>query len=284
MAEARPLAACPGGGSWSVEGIVPPAGPGCARWPEELRLLNLASGELVRGRCRATNLCGYCARVAAVETCEVLWLDACEQGSPGLWLLLTTAEPVWDGERWKRSMEHVTRAVRRRWSGFEYASLVEFTTGYGPRSGGLRRPHLNVFVRGVPVEDADELHEVVADVWCPRMDAASEQQRVYRVREDRGGMRGLTRYLSLHFQKESQAPPIGWRGQRFRATRGYFLRSRAELRCEARRALRLRRLIRELGDADLAELRATAAEGEAWALRWVNPSTVGELRPAVRNA
>jgi hypothetical protein len=94
-----------------------------------------------------------------------------------------------------------------------------------------------VFVRGVPVEDEAELQRVVEAVWCPRMAATSRQQRVYRVTEDRGGMRGLTRYVGLHFQKESQQPEHGWRGHRFRASWGYFARRRSVLREEARAAL-----------------------------------------------
>jgi hypothetical protein len=49
----------------------------CGRWPEHLRLANHSTGELVRGRCRATNLCSYCQRLYVVET-VVLTLDALE--------------------------------------------------------------------------------------------------------------------------------------------------------------------------------------------------------------
>lgn len=233
----------PEGGALGLhEGIDDPAAGGCQRWPEQLRLLNATTGELVRGRCRSTNLCSYCAKLAAIETTEMLWLDALEQGSPSLWVLLTTSVPEWDGERWRRAFGQVVKAVKRRWPHFEYACLIEFTTGYGPRSGGRRRPHANVFVRGVPVEDEAELQRVVAAVWCPRMAAAEKQQRVYRVTEDRGGMRGLTRYVGLHFQKESQQPEHGWRGHRFRASWGYFARRRSLLREEARESLRADRL------------------------------------------
>jgi hypothetical protein len=221
---------------------------GCPRWPEHLRLLNERTGLLVPGRCRSTNLCDYCAKLAAVENTEMLWLDALEQGSPTLWLLLTTNVAVWDGERWMRSMEQLSTAVRRRWPEFEYACLIEFTTGYGRRAEGLRRPHGNLFVRGVPVEEREELQQVVAAVWVPRMverwdrstayaRKAFELQQVYSVSEDKGGMRGLTRYVGLHFQKSSQSPEHGWRGQRFRASRGYFVRARTQLREEAKRSL-----------------------------------------------
>jgi hypothetical protein len=217
------------------------------------------------GRCRSTNLCEYCARIAAVETTEMLWIDAMEQGSPTLWLLLTTSVPVWDGDRWKGSIEQVTRSVRKRWPEFEMATLIEFTTGYGPRSGGVRRAHGNCFVRGVPTEDADELQERVGRVWCPRMEARPEQQRVYLVDEDKGGMRGLTRYVAMHFLKADQAPPKGWRGQRFRATAGYFNRPRWELRRDARESLRVSRTLHRLLQAgrDVDELDAELARQRA---------------------
>jgi hypothetical protein len=138
-------------------------------------------------------------------------------------------------------MDNVTQACRRRWPAFQYAALVEFTTGYGPRSGGVRRPHFNNFVRGVPVDEEATFQSIVAETWCRKIDALPSLQNVYRVDEDRGGMRGLTRYVAHHFQKESQAPPRGWRGQRFRASRGYFLRSRCELRALARDSLQVGR-------------------------------------------
>lgn len=263
-------------GPCSVEGIDDPdlrPESACPRWPEDYRLLNRSSGELHLGSCKATNLCPRCARYYAVETCEMLWLDALAQGSPSLWEVFTTSRPQWDGERWRRSMAQVFRAVRRRWPAAEYAALVEFTTGYGPRSGGMRRPHLNVFWRGVPVEDESELWRVTSGVWCARMTALPRLQWVARVSEDRGGMRGLTRYVSLHFLKESQAPPAGWRGQRFRASRGYFVRPRSELRQEAGRALRLKRLIRVLGDEGLALLELEEREAQDWSLVHVRPVT-----------
>jgi hypothetical protein len=129
----------------------------------------------------------------------------------------------------------------------------------------------------VPTEDERPLWEVASSVWCARIDAARAQQRVYRVLEDKGGMRGLTRYVGLHFQKESQAPPKGWKGQRFRASRGYFVRPRTELREEARRALKLKRLMHRGFDADTAALELAAAEQTKWELRRLNPSTLRAL-------
>jgi hypothetical protein len=152
---------------------------------------------------------------------------------------------VWDGDRWRRSLDKLSQAIRNRWPEFQYACLIEFTTGHAERSGGHRRPHGNLFVRGVSVDDREELQALVASVWVPRMiehwdrseryaASAFRQQRVDVVHE----MRGLTRYVALHFLKESQAPPKGWRGQRFRASQGYFAESRAVVREQARESLR----------------------------------------------
>src|SRR5579875_2123725 len=206
--------------------------PGCPRWPEHLRLLS-SDGEIVRGRCGSTNQCGYCARLAAVENSELL-----------------------------------VRALRRRWPDCEYAALVEFTTGYGPRSGGLRRPHWNLLLKGIPAEDVEAVREVVVAVWCARENAEPRAQHVGRI-SDAGG---LMRYIALHFLKESQAPPPGWRGHRFLKSRGYLSRPTSLAREQARDALRLKReLWRARGqglEGSAAERRAQEAVERAKALTW----------------
>ena len=68
------------------------------------------------------------------------------------------------------------------------------------------------------------------------------------------------RYLALHFQKSDQGPPLGWRGHRFRTTRGYLDRPMAQAREEARASLRWRR---ELWRATNAGLSGEAAEEAA---------------------
>lgn len=251
------------------EGISDP-GSACGRWPEHFRLLNESSGELVRGRCRATNLCLYCARLFAVETSELLALDAMEGSAPALWLVLTTRSANPSPKAFYRAREQVWKAVKRRWPDAEYAAIVEFTTGYGPRSGGVRRPHWNVLVKGVPREACAELAEIVRRVWCARVSARPEAQFVGEVSE----VGGLMRYIALHFLKEAQAPPVGWRGHRFVASRGYFSRPRSELRPEARRSLQVKRLIWKGLDAELAELEVAVRELDVWRLLTVNPSSI----------
>lgn len=242
---------------------------GCPRWPEHQWLLNHSTGELVRGRCRATNLCDYCAKLAAVENAELLALDALEY-APTLWVVLTTRTPTTDAKRFYRSREQVWKSVRHRWPEAEYAFLVEFTTGYGSASGGHRRPHWNLLVKGVPTEALDEFRRVVVERWCAREDAEPWAQYVGTV-EDAGG---LMRYLALHFQKESQSPPKGWRGHRFRTSSGYLVRPASALRTEAKRSLRLKRLMWKGLSAPEAEGTLELREREEWSLQYVNPSTV----------
>jgi hypothetical protein len=211
---------------------------GCGRWPETMRLVS-SDGVVRRGRCRAVNLCSYCAKLAAIENAEMLSLDAVENGAPEVWACLTTrsADPV--PKTFYRAREKVRKALRRRWPDCQDSTLVEFTTGYGPLSGGLRRPHWNALFKGIPVGDLEQAREVVARVWCGQVDAEPSRQHVGAV-SDAGG---LMRYLALHFQKESQAPPKGWRGHRFTSSRGYFPDGAQAARERAKASLRLGRAV-----------------------------------------
>lgn len=218
---------------------------GCKRWPEHLRLLNHSTGELVRGRCRATNRCDYCARLFAVETSELLMLDACED-SPALYAVLTARELLTRRDTYDH-LRTLRRAAQRRWPNARWAVIVEFQ-----RRGAL---HLNLLVKGVPVEDAEALHAVLSARWCARVDAEPHAQFVGAVSD--GG--GLVRYIALHFLKPGQAPPLGWRGHRVSYSRDYLVRPAAAMRQEARAALRVKRLIHAGRSAEDAALEVAAA-------------------------
>lgn len=216
---------------------------GCPRWPEGLWLLS-THGERVPGRCKATNQCDYCARLAAVENSEMLALDAMEGDAPQVWAVLTTRTATDDMTRFYDARELVMRALRRQFPRARYACLLEFTTGYGPRSGGLRRPHWNLLLKGIPAAAARRARQIVVRTWCRNVDAAPSGQYVGAIAE----VGGLMRYIALHFQKESQAPPAGFRGQRFNCSRDYFTgRTRAEAREDARLALSEKRALWKLG-------------------------------------
>jgi hypothetical protein len=240
------------------EGIPDPLSSGCKRWPEKLRLLNHSTGELVPGRCRATNLCPYCARLFAVETSEMLALDAVED-APSLYLVLTAREHLTRRDC-TGHLQQLRRSLRKRWPDVRWATTVEFQ-----RRGAL---HLNLLVKGVPVGDLGELHEAAVAIWCARVDALPSGQWSGAIDQ----ALGVVRYVSLHFLKSSQAPVIGWKGHRYSSTRDYLVRPAAVMREEARRSLRLKRLIHRGLDAETAELELSAADLVTWELCHVSPS------------
>lgn len=258
------------------EGISPPA-PGCARWPEHMRLLNETTGELVRGRCGATNLCRYCQTLYVVETLEMLTLDALEH-APELWLVLTAREHLTRPETY-RHLEHLRRHLRRSWPDVEWFVQVEFQ-----RRGAL---HLNLLLKGVPKGDLDELREAAVTLWCKRVDALPVAQWAGEVHDGGGALRYLQKTLS-HGLKQEQAPPLGWRGHRTSQTRGYLVRPASVMRQEARAVLREKRAIRRAIAAtdDPQRVEALVAddlavqEASTWSLRDVTRSLTAATRSA----
>jgi hypothetical protein len=239
------------------------------------------------------NLCGPCARLASVETSEALAIDAMENAPPAVWVVLTTRTAESKPAPFYEARWAVMRAIKRRWPDAEYAALVEFTTGYGPRSGGRRRPHWNLLLKHVPADSVDELREVVVRVWCSRVDAKPGGQFVGQVAE----VGGLMRYLALHFQKQSQAPPLGWRGHRFMHSRGYFPAGIEDVRSRAREQLRrrreywkLERLVDEWGEPlllpyeieEMAEANHAANAALSWELVQVEPLAAAPRADVVR--
>jgi hypothetical protein len=214
------------------------------------------------GRCKSTNLCPYCQRLYVVETVEMLTLDALEH-APSLWFVLTAREHL-TRAACRRHLDMLLRSARRRWSSIEWFVQVEFQ-----RRGAL---HLNLLIKGVPVEHRELLHEHLVRLWCRRVDAEPVGQWSGAV-EDAGG---VVRYLSkmlAHGLKAEQAPPIGWKGHRTSQTRGYLVRSAAVMRRQARESLRLKRelwkAIEAGADAHDAELQAQEALRVAAASVWV---------------
>jgi len=228
-----------------------------------MRLLNTATGELRPGRCRATNLCRYCQKLYVVETVEMLTLDATEH-APGLWVVLTAREHLTRKEC-RRHLEALRKVARKVWPDVEWFVQVEFQ-----RRGAL---HLNLLVKGVPVTDVERFRSVLVTRWCSRVDAEPVGQWAGVVEDGVGCVRYLSKMLA-HGLKVEQSPPIGWKGHRTSQTRGYLVRPASVMRQEAKRSLRVKRLIHRGYDAQAAELELTMAESVKWEMRLVNPSTV----------
>jgi hypothetical protein len=171
----------------------------------------------------------------------MLALDATEGGrAPALWMVLTTRSTDPDPTSFYDSRRQLQRAIRRRLGDdVEFAWIIEFTTGYGPNAAGGRRPHWNCLMKGCGSDEQTRalVDDAIREVWCKREDAEPWAQFVGEVQE----VGGLMRYLSLHFLKESQAPPAGWSGHRFTATRGYLWTDTPSARDAARRSLREKR-------------------------------------------
>lgn len=233
-----------------------------------MRLRNATTGDLVTGRCKSTNLCDPCARIAAVENSEMLALDALEGVAPSIWAVLTTRTATDDPAPFYNARRLVLRALKRRWPDVEYACLVEFTTGYGTNSGGERRPHWNLMLKGIPLPDLEDAAAVIRRLWCSHVDAVPAAQHVGSIAE----AGGLMRYLALHFQKSDQAPPLGWRGHRFIKSRGYLWLPTPLAREAARAALAEKRAVRRAEkqgyDGEAAEAVAAADLALAAATTW----------------
>lgn len=198
----------------------------------------LPDGRVVPARCGAPNKCAYCAYQVTVENSVVVHLDAERHGHPKVGMTLTTAKETTPPPVFRKDVEVVFRAVRRRAPACEYLGLVEFSTGRGARSGGVRRPHQHLLLKGVLPSQAEQLEDVVRDVWKARTGADRIEFRELR------SPAGATAYLIHHHRKREQAPPEGWKGKRMRPSRGYYGEPVAALRVEAKELLRSRRLRR----------------------------------------
>jgi hypothetical protein len=133
-------------------------------------------------------------------------------------LLVTTTRTVTlDMSAFRDARRALVRALRRL-GRVEYSATVEYTGGYAERSGGERRPHWNWMLKGLGDELVGEAREMAIGAWCRFVDAEPVGQYAELIRD----VGGLMPYLQGHFVKASQSPPIGFQGQRFNCSRGYF--------------------------------------------------------------
>ena len=229
----------------------PRAGVACPRWPESLWLLNITTGELIQGRCKATNLCRYCQKYFVRETVEMLCLDALEY-APSLWAVLTAREHL-TRDQCRGLLRHMRRSLERRWPAIEWFVQVEFQ-----RRGAL---HLNLLLKGVPLQDLETFRERLVGLWCARVDALPVGQWCEPIEDGIGSIRYIAKMLA-HGLKAEQAPPLGWKGHRTSQTRGYLVRPAGAMRQEARRSLRIKGAVHHEG----LDIAAAAAAVDARSL------------------
>lgn len=202
-------------------------------------------------RCTASNRCPYCARIAAFEVMTMLRIDAEENDAPTHIVTLTSRRVLREAAL-REAHAVFWRGFRRAWGHVEYAGFMEWTTGDGPRSAGLRRPHTHYLVKRLILATGIVATRAASENPCMCGDAstclecwtAQEWRKlagawIVQARELRhaGGVVG---YLALHHRKWEQAPPKGWRGRRLRTSREYFAAPNSLLRERARAYLKER--------------------------------------------
>lgn len=207
----------------------------------------------------------------------MLTLDAMEH-APGIWVVLTAREHL-TRPQLNRHLAKLRLAARRRWPDLEWFVQVEFQ-----RRGAL---HANLLVKGVSVAEREQLHELLSDRWCSRVDALPVAQWSGAIADGVGVVKYISKMLA-HGLKAEQAPPIGWKGHRTSQSRGYLVRPARLMREEARRSLRLKREIWHLRGqglsvsalSDRAEAAVLLAGTETWRV-WKDSRHVADLPPVV---
>ena len=200
---------------------------------------------------------------------QMLIEDALGGSPPTILMVLTSRLATVDMAVFYVARAKVVRAIRRRWPQAEYDIELEYSTGYGPRSGGLRRPHLNYLWKGIPANCSELAGEISARVWCQHVDALPEHQYCAPIRTPAAALK----YLTSHFTKTSQRAPANFRGHRSLSSRGYFAQGVAVARRQAKEALAARRvrnaLIAEGVNAHDVELQVHEHMVIAAATTWV---------------
>jgi hypothetical protein len=176
----------------------------------------------------------------------MLTLDALTGDRPTLYAVLTAREHLTRADC-RRHLDHVLRALRRRWPEAQWFVQVEFQ-----RRGAL---HLNLAIKRVPVDQAEDAGRVVIEAWCRRVDAEPVGQWAEPIED----ALAVTRYMSkmlAHGLKAEQAPPIGWKGHRTSHTLGYFAQGTVAARAAARDSLKEKRALHRARKSGLSGVEA----------------------------
>lgn len=164
--------------------------------------------------------------------------DALRGPAPTVSLTVTTVKAHTEPAVFRRDVEQLFKALRRRAPEAEYLGRIEFTTGKGKNSGGHRRIHQHTLVKGVGMDQVGDLDDELRSLWHARTGAHRVELAELR------SAAGAAHYLTTHHSKASQAPAKGWTGRRLRASRGYFDLPAPQRREEAKAILRDRRVVR----------------------------------------
>jgi len=180
--------------------------------------------------------CTICGPKRRRLMARVLMIDA-RESAPTHAFTLTTRDPNTPGEVFRDASAAVWKRLRRRGWPVRYFGSIEFTTGLGARSGGLRRQHGHYLVKGLPLDvDVLEVESIVRETWHASTSGSGFGAWVVEVAELMVPGAAI-HYLNLHHSKAYQRPPAGWRGMVERASQGqtrYWHRPVAELREMAR--------------------------------------------------
>lgn len=199
----------------------------------------LASGDLVPMPCNRSS-CTWCSRRAGMITAVMIGLDAANE-QPWVCSTFTTRDRM-TPTGFRDAQDRVRKLVRSEVGPHvRSCSFLEFTTGRGERSGGVRRPHLHTLWKGIGAEAAPIVAgcagyvlEKAAGAWRHQVDEIETPA-------------GATMYVARHHLKESQAPPASWGPtRRVRPSRGYYSEPAEELRTRAKAIVREKRIERRI--------------------------------------
>jgi len=214
------------------EGIVPPPIPepalrDCRCDPRQPLFVNEETGEIVRSRCKAPNLCSHCRVCSARETVEVLTWDA-EDQLPAFYAVLTCRNFL-TRQKLRRHLEHLRRQLRKVWPQLEWFVALEWQ-----RRGAI---HVNLIIKNVARSLLRAFRARLWRGWSRRVDAVPEAQYVAEIRNPLHAARYVAK-LGQYLGKAEQSAPVGWRGHATSQTRGYFGTPIAYLRQLAKISLR----------------------------------------------
>jgi hypothetical protein len=211
--------------------------------------------------------------MGTLEYAQMVLEDATDWQPPSLGLTLTTARATTSAETFRRDHEQVRRFLKREVAGYQGLAHIEFTTGQGKRSGGHRRIHAHELVKTserLTEGDVASIQQGAAALWERRTGAHRVELAELRTAA------GAAHYLTHHHGKRAQLPPAGWKGRRYRPTRGYFALPAPERRLRAREALLDKNLQRRVKATLLAdEALVEVLDGDEW-----NELLVGDLEQA----